>query len=79
LIRVWTVRLLAAFFAGIVMDADLAKVPPTDTAGVAEAADDPHPARATVASNGMESRTVKRRMSNLVVSGGEPRQPTGIN
>jgi hypothetical protein len=57
----------------------LAKVPPTDTAATPEADEDPHPARATVASSGMVSRTVKRRMSNLVVLGGKLRQPTGID
>ena len=61
-------RLLPAGWAGMVMAADLAKVPVTDTAAPPEE-EDPHPVRATAASSGMDSRTAKRRMSNLVISG----------
>jgi hypothetical protein len=52
--------------------------PETETDGLELLDDDPHPARARAASSGTESAAAMRRMVNLVISGSELRQPTGI-
>jgi hypothetical protein len=74
-----TVRLLPADWSGMVIFGLDPKWPLTVTVGVEEP-DDPQAATASgaTASSGAESSTAMRRMGNLVISGSERRQPTGI-